>query len=185
MTNASFRKEYIMPVVVLLVICLVVAAALAVTHTITEPLIEKINKERADATRALVLPAAQGFSPYNGELLEGVLECYVADNAAGTVITATSKSFGGTLTAMVGVDSTGHIAGVSVIEHKDTPGLGTKAFAEDYLSQYEGIGYLLADKIRNDSQVEAITGATVSSNGVYLAVQKAMQQYELMGGDAQ
>ena len=57
MTNASFRKEYIMPVVVLLVICLVVAAALAVTHTITEPLIEKINKEKADATRALVLPA--------------------------------------------------------------------------------------------------------------------------------
>lgn len=186
MSDKNFAKEYIAPVVVLFAICLVVSFALAQTYGITAPLIEKINKENADAARAYVLPSgADGFTKYDGDLVEGVTECYIADNKSGIAVTATYKSFGGTLTAMVGVDSEGSITGVSVMEHGDTPGLGTKAMTEEYLSQYLGILEASADKIKQDSQVEAITGATISSNAIYHTVSEALAQFDEMGGVTQ
>ena len=185
-TNKSFAKEYIAPVVVLFAICLVVSFALAQTYGITAPMIEKINKENADAARAFVLPSgADGFTKYDGDLAEGVTECYIADNDSGIAVTATYKSFGGTLTVMVGVDSDGGVTGVSVMEHADTPGLGTKAMTEEYLSQYSGLTELGADKIKQDTQVDAITGATISSNAVYHTVSEALAQFSEMGGVSQ
>ena len=186
MSDKTFAKEYIAPVVVLFAICLVVSFALAWTYGITAPQIERINKENADAARAFVLPSgADGFTQYEGELVEGVTECYIADNESGIAVTATYSGFGGTMTVMVGVDSEGAITGVSVMEHSETPGLGTKAMTEEYLSQYGGITEASAENIKQDSQIEAITGVTISSNAIYQAVSEALAQFNEMGGVAQ
>lgn len=186
MSDKNFRKEYIAPVVVLFTICLVVSFALAQTYGITAPMIEKINKENADAARAFVLPSgADGFTQYDGDLVEGVTECFIADNGSGIAVTSTAKSFGGTLTAMVGIDSEGGVTGISIMEHGDTPGLGTKPMAEDQLAQYTGLTELPADKIKQDPQVAAVTGATISSNGIYNAVKGALAQFAEMGGVTQ
>lgn len=184
--NNSSAKEYLAPVLVLFIICLVVSFALAGTENITAPTIAKIEKETADAARAFVLPSgADGFTQYEGELVEGVTECYVADNQSGIAVTATYKSFGGTITVMVGVAEDGTVTGVSVTDHADTPGLGTKPMAEDYLqAQYTGVSELPADQIKSDPQVSAITGATVSSNAIYHTVKEALEQFSAMGGVA-
>ncbi len=181
--KVSFKDSMAGPTVVLLIICLVISAALACTYQVTAPQIEKINKEMADASRLEVLPDADSFTAVEGDLPEGISEYYIADNGSGAVATAQNKSFGGTITVMVGFDSDGKITGVKVTDHADTPGLGTKAHDADYLSQYNGMDKTdEADNIKKDSQVDEVTGATVSSNAVYGCVNYAITAFGEIGG---
>ena len=109
-------------------------------------------------------------------------DCYIA-NDGGMVVTVKSASFGGLLTEMVGIDANGAITGVKVTAHNDTKGLGTKAHDSTYLEQYKGLTELAnADSIKSDSAVTYISGATISSNGVYQGVCAALEQFKAVGG---
>ena len=181
-------KEYIQPVVVLVAICLVMTFALAYVNSITAPIIADNAAKSADAARAELLPAASTFEQYDGDtvVIEPdkiyVSDCYVA-KGIGMVVTVDTKSFGGILTEMVGIDNTGAITGVKVISHADTKGLGTKAHDANYLEQYKGKTELAgADNIKGDSAVTFVSGATISSNAVYQGVCAALEQYKTMGG---
>ena len=178
----SLYKEKIAPTLVLSLICLIVTTILVVTNTMTLPIIEAITKKNADIARAEVLPEGDAFVAYSGELNEGVLEYYSSENGAGVAITSTAKSFGGLLTVMIGIDAEGKITGVKVTEHKDTPGLGTKAMTVEYLSGYNGLTELAGGNIKKDPAVDYIVGASVSSNGVYASVCGALKQYKDLGG---
>lgn len=182
MNNGKFN-ELIRPSLVLLLICLVVTAALAATYQVTAPIIEAINIKNANIARGVVLPQAEGaFSQMEADLPENVTEIYRADNGSGVVLTALDKGFGGKLTVMVGVDAEGAITGVKVTKHTETPGLGTKAMTPDYLSQYIGQADVTRTNEAGATQIDAVTGATVTSNAVYRAVETALAQYEATGG---
>ena len=184
--NANF-KENVAPALVLFIICLVVTFALAATDTTTTPKIAAIKKANADAARAVVLSSAKEngkaeFNEYKGKLVDGVIECYTAKNKSGIAITAQAPSFGGLITVMVGIDKDGKVKGVTVTDHKDTPGLGTLAMDAGYLKQYNNCKKANADNIKDDGEIKAITGATISSNGIYQSVRHALAQYKEMGG---
>lgn len=181
MKNNTF-KTTVAPALVLVIICLVITAALAGTYSVANPIIEENAQKTADEARAKVLPSGDSFTLYDGKLVEGVTECYFADNKTGMAVTATYKSFGGTLTAMVGVDKDGKITGVTVTEHADTPGLGTKAMEEEYLAQYSGVDTAGENNIKNDANLDQVVGATISSNAVYQCVSEALQQFKECGG---
>ena len=181
MKNKNFQ-ENIAPTLVLVIICLVITVALVLSNSATKPQIEKIAKENADKTRAEVLADADAFTEYTGKLNDGITEYYVANNKCGVVVTSTSKSFGGQMTVMTGIDKDGAITGVKVTNHADTPGLGTKAMTPEYLKGYEGVKELTAEKIKDEKNVDYIVGASVSSGGVFDAVKAALQQYKDCGG---
>ena len=190
MENSTF-KEHIKPSLVLVLLCLVVSVALSQVYSITLPLINEMSAKTANQTRTLVLPKAETFTPYKGKLQEGIVDFYRADNGAGAAITAEANSYGGPITVMIGIDAKGAVTGVKVMSHSDTPGLGTKAQTPEYLSQYEGktAADLIADletvgqdTIKDNTNLDAVTGATISSNGVYHAVQRALAQFEAAGG---
>lgn len=142
------------PIIVLTVICLVASGALALTNAKTVDAIKKVNEQTVKQAEKEVLP-----KDGTGKAYQGV-----------------AKSFGGDLEVMVGVGNDGKITGVKVTAHKDTPGLGTKAHDAEYLKQYIGLSELKAEKIKDDSQVKAVTGATISSNGVYNAIKDALKK---------
>lgn len=179
----SERKEMITPTLVLFIICLVVTGALALTYQVTKPIIEEINIRNANIARGEVLPQGEGsFSQINTELTEGVLEVYQADNKAGYVYTVRDKGFGGKMTIMVGISDKGEIAGVKVTAHTETPGLGTKAMTKDYLSQYLGKASVTRTNEGDKTQIDAVTGATISSNAVFRGVEASLAQFKEMGG---
>lgn len=184
MKNNSTFKENIFPALVLVIICLVVTAALSITYGVADPIIKANEKKTADLARAQVLAEGDAFTLYEGKLVDGVAECYTADNGAGIAVTSTYSSFGGTLTTMVGVDSEGKVTGVTVTGHADTPGLGTKAMEAEYLAEnYTGLDTAEAGTIKEDKNVDAITGATVSSNAIYQCVKEALAQYNDIKGN--
>ena len=111
-----------------------------------------------------------------------VVDCYTANNGAGMVVTVKTKSFGGLLTEMIGMDAEGNITGVKVTAHGDTPGLGTKAHDAGYLAQYAGLNSYTSTSAKADAGVTHVTGATVSSDAVHYGVCAALEQYKLVGG---
>ncbi len=183
--------EYIKPALVLVIICFVSSFALSETYTITKPTIEKNAKIAADKARMVVMPKGDSFTEYTGKLNPAIFDYYIAKNKVGAAITASAPSYGGTIKVMVGVNADGTIEGVTVTSHADTPGLGTKAMTPEYLSIYKGKtinevvpdkGSIGTDSIKKNTNLNAISGATVSSNGIYHSVQAALAQFEATGG---
>ena len=170
------NKEYLLPPIVLIGICLVVTAVLAITYQFTLPKIQEARIAAATASRSEVMPAADDFQLYEGELdNESIDEIYFAflnGERVGCVVTATVRGFGGDYTVMSGYDTDGVLTGVTVTSSNETPGLGTKTTASSYTSRFIG-------KNADDyTTVDAITGATVSSNALKsaLAVSFAAQE---------
>ncbi len=190
MKNNNTFKEYVAPIVVLVAICLVITAALAATYGVTNPIIEKNAKDAADKARMELLSDADSFTEFDGELAVSdpgkvyAQECYIADNGSGMVVTVVTKSFGGLLTEMVGIDADGKITGVKVTAHGDTPGLGTKAHAEGHLAQYIGKSSdeITTTSAKAEPAINHISGATISSNAVHYGVYCALEQYKIVGG---
>ena len=194
MEKKSLWKEWIAPVLVLFLVCGVIAGALAYTNSITNPIIEANSKKTADENRTKLLPTGDSFTEYKGNLLKTddgkvwVEDVYTANNKTGVVMTVVTKSFGGELTEMIGIDKAGAITGVTVTKHKDTAGLGTKPQAPDYLAQYKGVKDLQFPSVKDEStknkneHISYITGATISSSAIHYGIYEALQQFKAMGG---
>lgn len=181
MKNNNF-KENIFPAIVLVCICLVVTLALAGTYSVANPKILDNQQKAADEARMQVLPDGDSFAEFDGKLTDGVIDCYIADNKAGIAVTSEYKGFGGSVKVMTGIGADGKVTGVTVTEHGETPGLGTKAMTVEYLEQYKGVADAVGGHINNDENIDAITGATITSNAVYCSVVEALAQFKECGG---
>lgn len=188
MKNNDTFKKYVVPVIVLVAIGFVISAALALTFGVADPIIKRNTKAEADAARKELLTKADGFDQYKGKLIatsDGkvtVNDVYIAKNGEGMVMTVGTKSFGGTLIEMIGIDKNGKITGVKIQDHKDTPGVGTKVFTPEHLKQYKGVKELKDISAKKDPTINHITGASVSSNAVHYGVFEALLQYKEIGG---
>lgn len=112
----------------------------------------------------------------------GKLEFYPAKKngePVGTAVkTYTNNGFGGQVWLMVGFNPDGTIANYSVLEHKETPGLGSKM---DVWFTKEGKGNIVGKNpganglkvSKDDGDVDAITAATISSRAFLDAVNRA------------
>ena len=112
MTKNDNFKEYGMPVVVLVAICFVTTLLLALTNSVSDPIIIRNQEITATANRKELLPDADDFTKIDVDSYASssdgkasVTEIYKANNDAGYVMTCTTKSFGGDLTMMVGLDA--------------------------------------------------------------------------------
>jgi len=91
------------------------------------------------------------------------------------------KGFGGDIGLMVAVNvENDDIVGVGVTTHSETPGVGSRAKTEpSFAAQFKGQPLLEAYKVKPDGgQVDALSGATVTSRGVAAAVTQAGQVYK-------
>lgn len=88
--------------------------------------------------------------------------------------TYTNKGFSGTFTLMTGFKPDGSIIDITVLNQKETPGLGTKMSLPEFRDQFKGKNP--ADfplkVVKDGGQVDAITAATISSRAFCDAVQR-------------
>ncbi len=194
-SGANAGREYVYPVVILVVISVVTTALLAITNFVSSPIIAANQAASANATRKELLAEADSFSLVEGDYLTSsdqaakVTEVYEADNGVGMVLTVVTKSFGGDLTMMVGMDADGAVTGVKVTDSSDTPGVGSKDTQPDYLAQYDGLTTLTSENVKKETSVtsdgtafEYITGASVSGTAIHKGVYLALDQFNALGG---
>ena len=180
-------KETLKVTGILFAICVVVSALLGGTYILTYEPILAAAEAQAAAARTEVLPA----DDYIRADCEDDVYLAVSDGRLiGCVVTTESKGYGGTIGVMTGILLTGDVTGVSILEISETPGVGMKVDDSDFLSQYTtaSVTDVPADEIPNEpwspvddftlgGKVDAITGATISSNAVNNAVNDALSIY--------
>lgn len=110
---------------------------------------------------------------------KGKLELYPArkdDAISGIAIkTFSNNGFGGKIEIMAGFGVDGTIYKYKVIDHKETPGLGTKVTEEKFSRQFEGLNpQKHIFKVKQDGgEIDAVTAATISSRAVVDALRRA------------
>lgn len=182
-------KDILIPTVSLFVICLVVTALLAVTNMLTAPQIQKLSKETEDKTKAEVLASADEFSDALTVSADGKDYTYYEGTASGDTIgyvfKTSAKGYGGDIDLMVGIDTSGKVTGVSILSISETAGLGMNAKNESFINQYIGksgtIG--VSKNGASDTEIQALTGATITSKAVTSAVNTALSLYSRIGGE--
>lgn len=168
-------NEIIKPVLVLVSICLVVTALLAYINSVTSPIIAKAEEEKTQQAMTEVLSEADSFEKLEiGNLPERVTEAYFATNGAGYVFMLTTKGYGGDMKLICGMDADGVIEQCKTLSHAETSGLGSKTAEDPYRNQYCG------KSAETLGEVDAITGATISSNAYKNAIEDAFKAYDIV-----
>ena len=160
----------------LLAITAVVAAALAGVNTVTAPAIAELNAQKTQQAIELVLP---GGGEQLSEIPAVDLVSKVYASETGYAIEVTPGGFDNTITMMVGVDKAGSVLGISIIKHTETAGLGAVAAAgtpagESFRGQFVGASGSVS-VTKDGGQMDAITGATITSRAVCAGVNAALE----------
>ena len=110
---------------------------------------------------------------YGNVVVVGVYDASDGEKTVGTVVNIISKDgYGGDIQLAVGVDTENRVTGVAILSINETAGLGMNA-ERDLVPQYPGKNGRL--KVTKDGgEIEAISGATITSRAVTNAVSAAL-----------
>lgn len=151
------------------IVCVAASGLLALVYQNTSGRIdENITKEKLEKARIVLLGRADEIKimEYEGaEFFRGFSE----GKPAGTVIETSGTGYGGPVRVLSGIGTDGKILDITILSHKETPGLGSKAAEPAFKDQF---------RTKSPGDVDTITSATISSKAVISAVEKALVQYE-------
>lgn len=156
-------------VAVLTVICVIIAVLLASVNALTrDKIAENTVRAKTDSVLA-IFTVGNDCELYRTE--EDGSEIYIVyrdDGIVGYCAYVSSVGFGGNIDMMVGINSEYATVGVKIVSMSETPGVGSKTDSDDFLSQFK-------DKLHDapTKDVDAISGATISSNAIMSGVIKA------------
>jgi len=167
-------KEMVRLAVILAIFAGMAAAALTWTNQKTAGVIEERQQQELARTLQVVLPDAEQFV----EVEKEGAKFYVGKKAGkevGVVIQAEGSGYGGPVKLLVGVTMEGRIVAVAITELLETPGIGTKVNDDSFLGQF--IGKNTGDPVTLGQDINAISGATISSRAVASAVKNALTRF--------
>lgn len=159
----------------LLLITGVVAALLAGVNMITAPIIAAANEAKTQEAVNAVLPGGGTLVAFADET-GLVANVYASDT--GYAVQVKPSGFDGQIDMMVGIDKDGNILGISIISHTETAGLGAVAAAENakgeaFRDQFIGMSGSVG-VTKDGGEVDAVTGATVTSRAICDGVNAAL-----------
>lgn len=199
---AKSKSSFLKNCVALLVITLVAGLALSAVNEITKEPIAKAEETARLEAYETVFPDAEFETPQDLDaLLEGgqaaidsvgLTGCTVSDilyandangERIGYVVAAVSPNgYGGYISVAVGIDAkTSTITGFSVLSNSETAGLGARCTEDEFVSQFAGKDATSIEYVKGGgaagNQIDAISGATVTTNAVTEAVNSALAVY--------
>jgi len=173
-------------IVTLTVLGALAGIILAVVFKMADPLIQ-INKEKElKAAIFTVLPEAKDYRAFTKQLKDEDVTVYVGlDNNSspvGIAFKADGNGFQGNVGIMVGLGlEFKKLKGIQVLDQVETPGLGNRILEKWFMDQFRGvevhpkIEYIKYRKPEKPNQIQAITGATISSDAVVTNINHAVK----------
>ena len=176
-------------VIVLSVIAMISAGILAQVYSITSVIIEENQARALESSVFQVLPGTTKVNIIRRSadelgvddpkemreqeqttslIYEGVDD---ADRVIGYAFVGEGNGYGGSVRVLVGgEEASDEILNVKVLEHTETPGLGSKIEDESFRKQF--VGKKVEDPLKLGQDIDSISGATVSSRAVTEAVRQ-------------
>lgn len=194
---AKKQSTFINMVYVLFTVAAIAGLALGAVYNLTKEPIELAKKAKIENAIKVVLPefdevkAAYKIMSIDGNKPKDSLifyDAYKEGQYIGTAVnTYTMKGFSGLIKLMVGLKPDGTISNISVLEHKETPGLGTKMdepkFKDQYVNQNPETFNIQVTK--DGGEIDGITAATISSRAFSDATDRAFKTFKQNKGGNQ
>lgn len=171
-------------IIILFVISVCTSLLLGLVDYITRDTIEANNLEKTKQAMAAALVADDYPTvAYTGgdKLVTAVHEARTDGTLVGYVVEVAPSGFSGAINMVVGVDLEGLVTGVSIVTMSETSGLGANAKQTSFREQYIGLGGTLA-VTKDGGEIDALTGATVTSRAVTNGVNAAVAAAESLMG---
>jgi electron transport complex protein RnfG len=179
-------------------ICIISGGILAEVNELTREPVAASKKAKLGNALQAVLPAFDNFpadEAYWASVADGdSLKIYPAkqrgEPVGAAVESYSMKGFSGKIKVIVGLDVSGRLINYKVLEHSETPGLGSKM--EEWFRTDKNRQNLLGVDLsqttlkvtKDNGTVDAITGATVSSRAFLEAVNRAYAAFSGAAFDA-
>ena len=181
------------------VITLVAGLALGVVQDITaDPIAKQEAQAKQDAYKAVFADAdsfetvdvdadaMQSYLDENGYAAQAIDETMLAKDASGNELgyaftVTTSEGYGGDIQITVGIMSDGTVNGISFLSISETAGLGMKATEPSFYNQYvnkQADKFVVSKDGGDGEQIDALSGATITSRAVTGAVNAALGYYQ-------
>lgn len=191
---------------ILMAITLVAGALLGLVYEVTKiPIAQAQEDAKQEAYRTVLADAdtfvnEEGFKESKaqkilnkaGYVSDDISEVVVGQDTSGEtvgyVITVTShEGYGGDIQISVGIETDGTVKGIEMLSISETAGLGMKATEADFKDQFkdkkvEQFSYTKSGE-EGDDKIDALSGATITTNAVTNAVDSALAYFqEELGG---
>jgi electron transport complex protein RnfG len=181
-------RDIIKMIVVLALLGALSGGGLAFVKTSTEEKIEyqQLKFVKGPAIQEIMEgcsndPIVDRFTIKDGEVERSFYVGVFDGKANGVCYEAEGKGFGGAIGLMVGVNlETDELLGMGVTTHSETPGLGARAKEDpSFRAQFKGMSLTEPFKVMTDGgQVDAVSGATITSKGVCAGLTKSAEFYK-------
>ena len=173
-------------VIVLTIITVIAASCLGAMNNLTAEPIAASKKAKQEAAIKAVLPEFTSLEEDNVND-QKIFRAYNANSElVGIAIETAELGFGGNITTIVGIDANGSIVDYSLLQHTETPGLGSKLV--DWFKVKSDIRGADANKMplnvsKDGGEYDAITAATISSRAFLNSINKAYETYQIAKGE--
>ncbi|MBE5933225.1 MAG: RnfABCDGE type electron transport complex subunit D [Lachnospiraceae bacterium] len=198
-------KGFVNAIVVLSVIAVVMGAALAVVNNVTKEPIAKTKQEAKETASKKVFPTAAKIATSDtvdytaiNEFVHSMYPTVDIDELsvaldssgalAGYVVTATSsEGYGGDVQIIMGISVDGTVQGLDFLTLNETVGFGLNAKEPEFTNQFVGKKVFPFEYTKtgatSDSQIDAISGATITTSAVVDAVNASVMIVAILGGE--
>jgi electron transport complex protein RnfG len=157
---------------------------LSLVYLFSAPLIEANMLEEERRSIFKVVPGSETYEEQvSGDLK--YFECRdVSEVLVGYALPAQGNGYQGVIKLMIGLSpDLSEILGISVLEQVETPGLGGRIGEETFQEQFRGIktepsvGYVKNQAPDRDTDIQAVTGATISSRSVVTIINRNITRF--------
>ncbi|MCQ2440552.1 MAG: RnfABCDGE type electron transport complex subunit G [Clostridia bacterium] len=187
----SNKDSIIKPTVVMVCICIVVTLALSLSNLVTAPKIKVLEEKTQKDAMSRVIKAdnykreTKDITFDGGDTSETVTY-YTAKNSKkiiGYIFVMNEKGYGGDVSVMTAINTDGTVKAVDILDvSNETPGLGQNSKKESFYSQYKGlknnISVVKNSTDSSNNEIQAVTGATITSKAVTKAVNKSLEAFK-------
>ena len=200
-------KSIVVATIAILIITIIAGFALAYVYKITKKPISDAEQAAKEEAYKTVFADADSFESYadfdadsaanilkdagfNADIDEVVTAKSSDGSVLGYVVTVTShEAYSGDLQLAMGVADDGTTKGISFLSLAETAGLGMEADTDSFKSQFAGKNVAQFKYTKSgatvDEEIDALSGATITTNAVTNAVNAGLTYVQSIGGGSE
>jgi electron transport complex protein RnfG len=157
--------------------CMISGVIIAATYFVTAPVAMRKNEEIKQQAMQSLVKDADSF-----KAIEGKADWFTAEKdgkVIAYVVPGESKGFGGAIKLLIAISNEGKVIDFNILAHNETPGLGDNASKDPFRKQFKGKlaqSLIVVKDPANINNIQAMTGATISSVAVTNGVEHAVEE---------
>ena len=161
----------VFPIIFITIVALISVALVTATDSITK---DKIEEQEGQQIQSMLEEMFPSMSEYTFE--DDIYTIYSDGTEIGYAFLAVGKGYGGNIDILIGLEDETTIKAITIISQSETPGLGSRIAESSFANTFAGANIDDVALKKDGGQIDAITGATISSGAVVDAVRTAAME---------